>query len=92
MWRPTRISIPGPRDEAVRKYCGWHCAQVTDPNWQAGFREIGEIMLAEGLDLERVHAAQEQEIAFLVAKGIKRGIAIQFASNVESWLDEAQRS
>jgi hypothetical protein len=33
-------------------------------------------MLAEGLDLERVYAAQEQEIAFLVAKGIKRGIAI----------------
>lgn len=92
IWRPTRISIPGPRDKAIRKYYGWHCAQVTDPNWQAGFRGIGDIIIAEGLDHKRVHAAQEQEIAFLVAKGIKRGIAIHFASNVECWLDEAQRS
>lgn len=92
LWRPTRVSIPGPRDEAVRQYCKWHCTQVTEPNWKAGFREICDIMLAKGLNLGHVHAAQKQEIDFLVAKGVKRGIAIQFASHVESWLDETYRS
>lgn len=41
-------------------------------------------MLEEGLDLERVYAAQKQETDFLVAQGVKRGIAIQFASYVKA--------
>jgi hypothetical protein len=45
-------------------------------------------VLDDGLDLERLHAAQAIEAKSLVEKGIKRGIAIQFVSRVEAWLEE----
>lgn len=87
-WHAVKLDIPGPRDGAVKRYCEWHCRNVTAPEWQEGFRVACKIVLDEGLDLERLHAAQAVEAKSLTEMGVKRGIAIQFVSKVKEWLDE----
>ncbi|KAK3937229.1 hypothetical protein QBC46DRAFT_366383 [Diplogelasinospora grovesii] len=72
----SNLDIPGSRDGAVKRYCEWHCQKVTDPEWQKGFRAACKIILEEGLDLKRLHTAQNVKAKSLVEKGVKRGIAI----------------
>jgi hypothetical protein len=42
----------GPTDEAVKEYSEWWVSNVTDNTLKAAFREVYEVMLDNGLDLE----------------------------------------
>ena len=75
----TRLKIPGFREQAVEDYCQWLCRQ---------FLEVKEIILEDGVELARLHEAPKTEARLLVDKGVKRGIALQFTTNVQTWLDE----
>jgi hypothetical protein len=46
--------------------------------------------LEEGLDLQRLFSAQDIEAKSLGDKGVKRGIAIQFVSNIKAWLEDIE--
>ena len=80
--------IPGPRETAVENYYQWQCQQVVTEDWKEGLRQARQITLEEGLELARLRAAPEIEAEVFVSKGVKRGIALQFTSNVQAWLDE----
>jgi hypothetical protein len=54
------------------------------------FRQARDAILAEGLDLEQVH--EDEDPDFLIKKGVKRGIARQFVSNIEDWAKRYRRS
>lgn len=84
----TRLKIPGFREQAVEDYCQWLCMQVRSDQWKRWFLEVKEIILEEGVELARLHEAPKTEARLLVDKGIKRGIALQFTTNVQTWLDE----
>ncbi|CAG8111944.1 unnamed protein product [Penicillium nalgiovense] len=49
------LEIPGPRDEAVKEYGEWQVSNVTDDTLKAVFREIRDMMIDNGLDLEQVY-------------------------------------
>lgn len=46
------LEILGPRDEAVKEYSEWQVSNVTDATLKAAFRQVCDVMLENGLDLE----------------------------------------
>ncbi|KAH7108777.1 hypothetical protein EDB81DRAFT_895501 [Dactylonectria macrodidyma] len=86
--RSDDLRIPKPRDKAPEAYCLWHCAQINDPNWKAGFREACRITMDACLDLRHVYA--DQNVDFYVAQGIKIGIARSWVGDIRSWADEVE--
>ncbi|KAH7108613.1 hypothetical protein B0J13DRAFT_591350 [Dactylonectria estremocensis] len=82
------IEVINPRDKAPGVYCQWHCAQINDPNWRAGFREACRITMDTCLDLRHVYA--DQNVDFYVAQGIKIGIARSSVGDIRSWADEVE--
>jgi hypothetical protein len=57
--RPADLVIPKPRDEALTRYCQWHCDQVTSPTWKQGFVHAYQVTKEACLDLKHVHEAQD---------------------------------
>lgn len=81
-----RVKISGPRDDAVRAYCGWHELQVTDEKRKADWRKACEITLSNGLDLELVEEDQEH-VQFLIEQGVTKGTARRFVRDIHEWLE-----
>ncbi|KAL3494397.1 hypothetical protein BJX62DRAFT_197946 [Aspergillus germanicus] len=81
-----RVKISGPRDDAVRAYCGWHELQVTDEKRKADWRKACEITLSNGLDLELVEENQEH-VQFLIEQGVTKGTARRFVRDIHEWVE-----
>lgn len=81
------LCIPGLRDDAIKRYCQWHCTQVNNKVWKTAFIKAGSITLEQGLDLKHVYA--DQDVDFYVKEGVLRGIARSFVEDVKKWIDEA---
>lgn len=62
--RSDGLRIPKPRDEAPISYRQWHCAQINNPTWKAGFWEARWITMDACLDLRYVYA--DQDVNFYV--------------------------
>jgi hypothetical protein len=77
------LEIPGSRDRAVREYSEWQQSKVDDDMLKEEFRRACDVALQDGLDLEQVY--QDQDAAFFIKNGVKRGVARRFISDIESW-------
>jgi hypothetical protein len=84
------LEIPGPRDEAVKEYGEWQVSNVTDDTLKAAFREICDMMIDNGLDLEQVYKDQDPE--FFIGKGIKIGIARRFVEDIRRWVENVKKA
>jgi hypothetical protein len=82
------LDIAGPRDVAVKNYSEWQQLQVLDASLKDEVRKACSAVLEEGLDLEQVH--EDQDSNFLIEKGVKRGIARRFVSDIETWAKRAK--
>ncbi|KFA48302.1 hypothetical protein S40293_10328 [Stachybotrys chartarum IBT 40293] len=85
--RRTAPNILGPRDEAIKRYCEWHCAQVMNDEWKRGFARAASITLEEGLDLKHVYI--DQNINLYTKGGIKPGIARSWVEDIKKWAEES---
>jgi hypothetical protein len=83
------LDIPGLRDVAVQNYCAWHQSKVAEKLLKMEYQKACELTLADGLDLEQVYADQDPD--FFVDKGIRRGVARRFVSDVETWVKQCIR-
>ncbi|KAJ5630925.1 uncharacterized protein N7484_011025 [Penicillium longicatenatum] len=83
------LDIPGPRDEAVKEYSMWQMSNVTDGTLKASFRQVCDVMIENGLDLEQVY--KDQDPNFFISKGIKIGIARQIVEDIRCWVDNVKR-
>jgi hypothetical protein len=79
----ARLDIPGPRDAAVMAYSDWQQSNVVDEALKEEFRKACNATLEDGLDLEQVY--EDQDPAFFVRSGVKRGIARRFVSDIDGW-------
>ena len=79
------LSIPIPRDTAVRMYSEWQQTQVADEALQREFAKACNVALQDGLDLEQI--VEEREVNFFVQKGVKRGIARRFVCDIGEWVN-----
>jgi hypothetical protein len=60
---------PGlPRYEAVKECGEWQVSQVTDDTLKTAFRQVCEVLLENGLDLEQVY--KDQDPGFFIGKRI----------------------
>jgi hypothetical protein len=84
------LDIPGPRDEAVKEYGEWQVSQVTDDTLKTAFRQVCDVMLENGLDLEQVYKDQDPE--FFIGKGIKMGIARRFVEDIQRWVKDVKKA
>ncbi|KAI2737218.1 hypothetical protein DTO013E5_7823 [Penicillium roqueforti] len=84
------LDIPVPRDEAVKEYSEWQVSNVTDDTLKAVFRQVCDVMLENGLDLEQVYKDQDPE--FFIGKGIKMGIARRFVEDIRRWVENVKRT
>lgn len=84
------LDIPGPRDEAVKEYGEWQVSNVTDDTLKAAFRQVCNVMLENGLDLEQVYKDQDPE--FFIGKGIKMGIARRFVEDIRHWVESVKKA
>jgi len=83
------LDIPGPRDEAVKEYSMWQMSNVTDGTLKASFRQVCDVMIENGLDLDQVY--KDQDPNFFISKGIKIGIARRFVEDIRCWVDNVKR-
>ncbi|KAI2758251.1 hypothetical protein DTO006G1_6767 [Penicillium roqueforti] len=84
------LEIPGSRDEAVREYSEWQVSNVTDDTLKAAFRQVCDLMLEDGLDLEQVY--KDQDPGFFIGKGIKMGIARRFVEDIRRWVENVKKA
>ncbi|OQD95348.1 hypothetical protein PENVUL_c116G06433, partial [Penicillium vulpinum] len=87
---PGPLEIPGPRDKAVKEYGEWQVSNVTDDTLKAAFREICDMMIDNGLDLEQVYKDQDPE--FFIGRGIKIGIARRFVEDIRRWVENMKKA
>ncbi|KAJ5888514.1 hypothetical protein N7495_008555 [Penicillium taxi] len=80
----NRLTILGPRDDAVREYTAWQETNVANDVLKAEFRHACEIALANGLDLEQIH--EDKNPSFFTSEGIKIGIARRFVNDIGEWV------
>lgn len=78
MKAPRPLEIPGTGDEAVKEYDEWQVSNATDDTLKTAFRQVCNVMLENGLDLEQGYKDQGPE--FFISKRIKVGIARRFRS------------
>ncbi|KAJ5685761.1 hypothetical protein N7536_008380, partial [Penicillium majusculum] len=72
-----RLDIPGPRDVALKEYGEWQESNVTNDTLEGAFRQACDVMLEDGLDLD---------------KGIKRGIARRFVGDIRGWVENVKKA
>ncbi|OJD24006.1 hypothetical protein ACJ73_04634 [Blastomyces percursus] len=87
---PNPLEIPGPRDKAVKEYGEWQVSNVIDDTLKAAFRQVCDVMLENGLDLEQVYKDQDPD--FFINKGIKMGIARRFVEDIRCWVENVKKA
>lgn len=78
------LEIPGPRDAAVKEYGEWQVSNVDNDTLKTAFRQVCDVMIENGLDLEQVY--KDQNPNFFIEKGIKIGIARRFVEDIGKWV------
>ncbi|KAG7420486.1 hypothetical protein Forpi1262_v016332 [Fusarium oxysporum f. sp. raphani] len=87
-YAPKYLGIPGMRDVNVNKYCIWHCSKNANNVWKMEYKKACDLTLAEGLDLEQIRL--DQDAQFFIDKGVKKGIAKRWVSDVEVWFRDVE--
>lgn len=82
----TKSPISYMPDVAVKRYCDWQCSQVSDEALKMEYWKACDLTLADGLDLEQVF--KDQDAAFYIDNGIKRGITRRFVSDIGTWVKQ----
>ncbi|KAJ5718818.1 uncharacterized protein N7483_009900 [Penicillium malachiteum] len=83
------LEIPGPRDVAVEEYGEWQMSNFTNDALKSAFRQVCDVMLDHGLDLEQVY--KDQDPNFFIEKGIKIGIARRFVEDIGKWAEKVKK-
>jgi len=68
------LGIPVPREVVVLEDGEGVVSTVSNDALQSTFREVRDMMLANGLDLEKVY--RDQDHVFFIERGFKTGIGI----------------
>jgi hypothetical protein len=84
------LDIPGHRDVAVKEYGEWQVSNVDNDTLKTAFREVCDVMLENGLDLEQVY--KDQDPNFFIEKGIKIGIARRFVEDIGKWVKNVKKA
>ncbi|KUM57422.1 hypothetical protein ACN42_g9767 [Penicillium freii] len=87
---PSSLDIPGMRDVVVKEYSEWQVSNVENDSLKTAFREVCDVMLENGLDLEQVY--RDQDPTFFIAKGIKIGIARRFVEDIGKWVQNVKNA
>lgn len=83
------LEIPGLRDVAVKEYSEWQVSNVKNDSLKSAFREVCDMMLENGLDLDQVY--RDQDPHFFIEKGIKIGIARRFVEDIGKWVGSVKK-
>lgn len=83
------LKIPGFKDVAVREYSEWLVSNVSNDSLKSGFRQVCDITLSDGFELEHIYSYQNPD--FFVGKGIKPGIAWSFVDNFREWVENVKK-
>ncbi|CAG8192768.1 unnamed protein product [Penicillium nalgiovense] len=83
------LEIPGLRDVAVKEYGEWQVSNVENDSLKSAFREVCDVMLENGLDLDQVY--RDQDPHFFIENGIKIGIARRFVEDIEKWVESVKK-
>ena len=57
-----------------------------DQTLKVKFRKTRDVALPDGLDLEQIH--ENQDSSFFIDKGVMKGIARRFVSDIEHWVKQ----
>lgn len=82
-------NIPEPRDDAIKRYCIWHCGRVNCEEWKESFRSASTITLRQGLDLKDIY--QDKLVDIYIKEGVLLGIARSWVNDVRRWVDELNK-
>ncbi|CAG8122535.1 unnamed protein product [Penicillium nalgiovense] len=83
------LEIPGLRDIAVKEYGEWQVSNVKNDSLKSAFREVCDMILENGLDLDQVY--RDQDPHFFIKKGIKIGIARRFVEDIRKWVKSVKK-
>ncbi|CAG8206617.1 unnamed protein product, partial [Penicillium nalgiovense] len=83
------LKIPCFRDVAVKEYGEWLASTVSDDTLKAAFRQVCDVTLSDGFDLEHIH--KDQNLGFFVGKGVMPGIARTFVENIRNWVETVKK-
>jgi hypothetical protein len=86
----SQLEISGPRDVVVKEYGEWQVSDVENDTLKSVFRQVCDVMLNNGLDLEQVCKDQDQK--FFIEKGIKIGIARRFVEDIGKWAEQLEKA
>jgi hypothetical protein len=82
----SRLNIPGLLDTAVERYSDWQQSRVGREDQKNEIRNVCNIVLDHGLDLQQIYDDQDSEL--FIKQGIKVGIARRFIRDIEYWVQQ----
>merc|ERR1712230_200407 len=77
------LDIPSPLDLRVREYSTWQKSRVEDPKYKADVDKACTATLEDYRDLQQIYS--EQDVTFLVEKGVRVGTAKRFINDIPVW-------
>ncbi|KAL3261624.1 hypothetical protein ABHI18_003597 [Aspergillus niger] len=86
----SSLDIPDPRDVAAKEYSEWEMSNVENDTLKSAFRQVCDVMLDNGLDLEQVY--KDQNPKSFTEKGIKIGIARRFVEDIGNWAEQVKKA
>jgi hypothetical protein len=86
----SSLEFPSPRDVALKEYGEWQMSNVENDALKSAFRQVCDVMLDNGLDLEQVY--KDQDPKFFIEIGIKLGIARRFVEDIEKWAEQVKKA
>jgi hypothetical protein len=69
----------------VVAYSEWQQSNVIDEAQRVGYQKACDATLQDMLDLEQVFV--DQDVEFYTQKGVKRGVARRFVSDIPRWTE-----
>jgi len=81
-----RLDVPGFLDAAVEEYSDWQQSRVRREDQKDDIRNMCDMALEHGLDLQQLHDDQDPD--FFILRGIKIGVARRFIRDIEHWVQQ----
>lgn len=81
----ANLRIPGPRDLAIMAYSEWQRSNVVDEAQQSEYQKSCDAILLDMLPSEQVY--EDQDPAFYIRHGVKRGVARRCVGYIETWAE-----
>jgi hypothetical protein len=84
--------VQGDRRAKLEEYGNWSLTQVDSDGWRNALQFANQVAMSEFLELNTILQFPKDAVELLGKNRVRRGIALQFVSNIKKFLQEEKET